>query len=265
MTFFSGIEQLSKLTGLTSLDISIPTQLHFLFNQNPNGITDRGLCHLLNLGKLQSLSLSFSKVSNRLLCQIVQRLSLLRHLGISNCSHVNDTALFNLDRCPHLTSLDISYCRQVSDLGLFGISKVARQLSVLNISGSHRLISDLGLRQLVHLKMLSWLNLGYCEQITRYGIEGLVSGTPYLKTLCMRGCYNITNEALESVSSKLPHIQDLDLGHCYQLTDEAVPNLLSMRCLRRIALNNTNISENRCHSLREKGITVHKESRWWMK
>ena len=229
-----------------------------------NGITDSGLRHLLHLGELRSLSLSFSKVTNRLLSLLIQKFKLLQHLNISHCGQVNDTVLFSLDQCPHLTSLDVSYCRQISDLGLFGISKVARQLQILNLSGCHRHISDLGVRQLVHLHMLKWLSLAYCEEVTDFGIEGLVAGTKYLETLSLRGCYRTTDKAITVVSSELPHIHDLDLGHCYLVTDASVEQLLSMRCLRRISLNDTAVSGDRCMYLREKGVAVQKETRWWM-
>ena len=260
----SGIEEVSRLTDLVSLDISVPNPFHLLIGQNLNGITDRGLRHLLHLTKLHSLSLSFSKVSNRLLCQMVQRFKLLKHLSISHCCHVNDTVLFSLDQCPHLTSLDVSYCRQISDLGLFGISKVARQLRILNVAGCHRLISDLGLHQLAHLKLLHWLSLAYCEQVTDYGLEGLASGTTYLKTLSLRGCYRLTDRAVDIASSGLTHLHDLDFGHCYLISDASVQTMLSMRCLRRIALNDTSVSGVQCSLLRERGITVHRENRWWM-
>ena len=174
------------------------------------------------------------------------------------------TALFHLDRCPHLTSLDVSYCRQISDLGLFGISKMAKRLRVLNVGGCHRFISDLGLQQLAHLKLLTWLSLAFCEEVTDYGIEALISSTPYITTLSVRGCYQISNQTVVTIGSTLRYVRDLDLEHCSQISDAALTHLMSLRCLRRVNLNNTSISGASCQLLRTKGITVHKDNRWWM-
>eukprot|EP00210_Caulerpa_lentillifera_P002281 g2191.t1 len=261
-----GVESLSRLSDLVSLDISVPNQGQ---NSEAAGVltqelTDRGLVHLLRLGKLRSLSVAFSKVSNRLICLIMQRFNLLQHLSIAHCPLVNDTALFNLDRCPHLTSLDVSQCRQISDLGLFGISKVAPQLRILNLSGCYRLVTDLGVRQLAQLKLLNWLSLAYCEQVSDYGVIDLISGTSDLKTLSLRGCFQISDQAVNSISFHLAHLQDLDLGYCYRVSDAAIDGIKSMKSLRRIALTDTSVSSVQCIILREKGIAVQRENRWWM-
>lgn len=261
-----GVEHLSRLEDLISLDLSVPIRGH-----NPEEgllgvqeLTDRGLVHLLRLGKLRSLNLGFSKISNRLICLIMQRFVFLQHLSIAHCPLVNDTALFNLDRCPHLTSLDVSHCRQISDLGLFGISKVAPQLRILNLSGCYRHVTDLGVRQLAQLKLLTWLSLSYCEQVSDYGVIDLISGTRYLKTLSLRGCFQISNQAVEAVSFRLVHLQDLDLGYCYRVSDSAIGGVKSMKSLKRIALTDTSVSSVQCIMLREKGIAVQRENRWWM-
>jgi len=260
----SGLEELSRLTGLTGLDVSLPSPLQFLAGQNVQGITDRGLHHLFPLVQLHSLNLSASKVSNRLLCLILQKLKHLRHLSLASCCHVSDTPLFHLDRCPHLTSLDISYCQQISDLGLFGISEKARRLRVLNMSGCHHLISDLGLQRLANLKLLSWLSLAFCEEVTDYGIDALLSGTPYITTLSLSGCYQISNKTVTAISSRLFYLKDLDLGHCDRITDTTLAHLMSLRCLQRVNLNSTSMSGASCQLLRGRGVTVHKQNRWWM-
>ena len=76
-----GITVLSRLTNLTSLDLS------------DCNITDSGLAHLQNLTNLTSLDLT-------------------------GCYTITDSGLAHLQNLTNLTSLDLSWCSKITDSGV---------------------------------------------------------------------------------------------------------------------------------------------------
>ncbi|GMH34250.1 hypothetical protein BSKO_02084 [Bryopsis sp. KO-2023] len=262
-----GVEALSMLDSVTALDLSIPGPLsEFLMEElelHDSLVDDSGLRHLLELRHLKSLTISYTMISHRLVCQFLSSFLMLEHLNVSHCPNIIDATCFAFDVSPRLTSLNASFCN-ISDLGLLGLSRSAPGLKALDISGCHPSISDLGLRQLCKLTNLRCLSLGHCEGITDDGLRDFVSSVSQTEYLSLKGCTNVTDEGIAVVARNLVGLRELVLVYCYQLSDASAFVLKDMAKLENVRLSHGVLSNNVCRMLAENGIEINLSRQWWV-
>lgn len=263
----SGIEQLSALTCLTELDLSIPgpiaESLVASSSLELNWINDTGLQYLIHLKRVSSLTLKYTMVSCSFIHHKLPQLLHLKKLSLSHCSNVNDSTCFHLKGCKSLTMLDISFCH-ISDMGIKGLATTAPNLKELDLTGSLGSISCRGLRSLHTLQMLLWLSLAHCEHITDEGLEELGYSARALEYLSLKGCAQITNKGIESIRKELDRLKELVLVQCYKITDIAAPTLKNMGSIECIRLSYGMLSFKASQELVDAGIALIVNKSWWM-
>ena len=155
-----GLRELSRLTGLKSLNLS-----------HCSNLTDKGLRAVSSLTGLTSLNLrDCSKVSNKGL-QVVSSLTGLTSLNLTWCELVTDEGLRVVSSLTGITSLDLWACSNVTDKGMRTLSRLTR-LNSLDISRCDK-VTDPGLRVVGSLTGLTSLSIWRCDNVTRAGVEAL--------------------------------------------------------------------------------------------
>uniref|UniRef100_A0A8C2WXD6 F-box and leucine rich repeat protein 20 n=1 Tax=Cyclopterus lumpus TaxID=8103 RepID=A0A8C2WXD6_CYCLU len=70
--------------------------------------------------------------------------------------------------------------------------------------------------------LLEQLNISWCDQVTKDGIQALVRCCPGLKGLFLKGCTQLEDEALKHIGAHCPELVTLNLQTCSQITDEGL-------------------------------------------
>uniref|UniRef100_M3XLI2 F-box domain-containing protein n=1 Tax=Latimeria chalumnae TaxID=7897 RepID=M3XLI2_LATCH len=163
----SGIELLSNLSLLTSIDLS------------GTNIMDQGLSSLGNSGRIITLSLSECPgITNLGLQKFCQQTKELDYLDVSHCLSFTDQCMKTLAFCCRsLTSLNIAGCPTLTDISIQHLSGVCHYLHFLDISG--------------------------CVSLTDKVIKYLLKGCKQLCVLKMLYCKNITNQAAFKAMAKI--------------------------------------------------------------
>ncbi|XP_059392405.1 F-box/LRR-repeat protein 20-like [Carassius carassius] len=214
-------------------------------------ITDKGLAELMTLPSLRSLDLSEClHVSG---ADLVKGLSSpqpraqLETLSLRNCTYIKDTVMFSLTQllgC-NLRELDLTSCVCLTDLSVCAIT--------------------------TYLPVLVVLRLGWCKEISDWGLLGMVEptkdceprdkkeykGPSFTRTFGNMGFFQppslpfqekpclVTEEDLgafrehqEGVSLlALRGLQELDLSACFKLTDTSITQVLRFPDLQRLSLS----------------------------
>ncbi|XP_041759441.1 F-box/LRR-repeat protein 2 isoform X3 [Coregonus clupeaformis] len=74
-------------------------------------------------------------------------------------------------------------------------------------------------------RMLEMLNLSWCDQITRDGIEALARGCNNLRGLFLRGCTQLEDGALKHLQKHCPELTTINMQSCSQITDDGLVSL----------------------------------------
>ncbi|KAF7153645.1 hypothetical protein RHSIM_Rhsim01G0030700 [Rhododendron simsii] len=108
----------------------------------------------------------------------------LRYLDIGNCKKVTDKGVMEVVRnCQRLRDIILDDCEKVSSCTL-PLMLLSRP-SLRNIDPP--CIDDLN-KQLINCR---FLNIGYCEEVTRDGVKEVVRKCKELRVLNVRGCPNV--------------------------------------------------------------------------
>jgi len=163
----ASLEQISRLSNLRSLTI-----------HRAPGITDAGMAHVANVGRLEVLEIYKTSITDQGLTHL-RGLRHLRELTL-NSSTISDSGLNRLTDLKELKRLSFQDT-PISDLGIAELSKLHgveeinlwstnvtddgipylagfRQLRRLNMFGTA--VTDAGMRKLASLKTLEWLQVG---------------------------------------------------------------------------------------------------------
>lgn len=272
----SGIKQLSALSHLNNLDLSIPGPIAeslaanslLLENVQPNvhpvhQIDDDGLQHLAHLKSISSLALRYTMVSCNFIHHILPQLLHLHLLSLSHCSNVDDSTCFQLGSCKNLRILDISFCH-ISDLGIRGLASTLFNLQELDLTGSLGHISSRGLRNLQSLQALSWLSLAHCENVADRGLHELACSARSLAFLSLKGCVQVTVTGIEVIGRELCGLKELVLIQCYEITDAVASVLKNMPRIELVHLSHGVLSAEASQGLADIGIAVITSKGWWM-
>ncbi|XP_043084157.1 F-box/LRR-repeat protein 20 isoform X3 [Puntigrus tetrazona] len=217
----------TELTSRTVLAVATELkELRSLSLSQDWKITDKGLAELMTLPSLRSLDLSEClHVSG---ADLVKGLSSpqpgaqLDTLSLRNCTYIRDTVMFSLTQllsC-NLRQLDLTSCVCLTDLSIRAIA--------------------------TYLPALTVLRLGWCKEISDWGLLGMVEPTkdceprdkeekPRLVTEEDLGAFREHQEGASLLA--LRALQELDLSACSKLTDTSITQVLHFPDLQRLSLS----------------------------
>jgi len=188
-------------------------------------LTDRGLMHLADLGRLEVAKLDncHALIGRGLLALSASHR--LHTLSLANCRRLTDEAVINISHILSLEALSLGGCRCLTDRSLAALADLY-SLQRLDLSQCD-LISDAGLEQLVNLESLEELSLGWCRQITDQGVDILTSQpgrSTILRILRLARCL-ISDPGVECLS-RLTALEELDLNGCSNIGSTALGKTL---------------------------------------
>ncbi|XP_061577294.1 F-box/LRR-repeat protein 16 [Cololabis saira] len=229
----------SSLTSLTHLSLSRDWR-----------ITDKGLADLLSLTCLKSLDLSEClHISG---AEIVKGLkgssagrAELETLNLRSCTYIRDLAVFSVTQLlgNSLRELDLTSCVNVTDLSVCAMATYLQKLVVLR--------------------------LGWCKEVTDWGLLGMVQktqcepddemgdeGPRFTRTFGNMGFFKpprmpfeerpklVTQSDLQQFKQQagasllaLKRLQELDLSACAKLTDSSITQVICYPDLHRLSLS----------------------------
>ncbi len=227
-------------------------------------VQDISLASLLQqptLKRLQSLSLSYTAVSDAGLAAVTQLCSLKRLRLVGN-HQINGNGLAHLAGLEDLQELSLMFCEGTTDVGFAraGVLGSLRELDIsftaisgsglqglidwpqlesLNLTGCLG-VGDADLLPISQMTQLKRLNLTSCVGLTDAGMAHL-SGMTRLTSLALGGCIHLTDEGIASLGS-LRNLRSLFLQSCRGLSDVGLRHLQRLSKLRTLSLSRTNVS-----------------------
>eukprot|EP00040_Diaphanoeca_grandis_P043498 m.268236 g.268236 ORF g.268236 m.268236 type:complete len:444 (+) comp77666_c0_seq1:812-2143(+) len=195
-----------------------------------------------------SLSLPFcSEVSPTALTQLMTSTTEIKALdlrecqvdssvvkAISNCKKLSVLTLWNcieirdhdvqvlVQGIATMTCLDLSVCRNVTDKSLASIGQACGQkLIKLALGGCHA-ITDAGLSQLASCKLLTYLDLSWCKNITGSSVAKITESFVNLRSIRLLGCVLLNDESVTKVAVNCSNLRQLRLSDCPLLTDKSL-------------------------------------------
>lgn len=167
-----------------------------------SSVTDESLleiekCKYLTKLDLNSMKKNRTDITSEKLERLLRSLQYLRVLYLRRCKFVDDRPICVAAKCQFLTELNLSGCVLVTDISVVALSKFAPELKCLNLSRTQ--VTDFGLLSLANgvcSKMLSELQVPYCENVTDEGISILNEHCPKLAILIFHGCPHISSDMI---------------------------------------------------------------------
>ncbi|XP_058501173.1 uncharacterized protein fbxl9 [Solea solea] len=245
---------ISACTELTSRSVeaiaqSLKSLTHLSLSRDWR-ITEKGLADLLSVSSLKSLDLSECLDIGG--AEMVKGLAgpgptraQLETLSLKSCTYIRDLALFSLAQflSNTLCELDLTSCLNLTDLSVCAIATYLQRLVVLR--------------------------LGWCKEVTDWGLLGMVErtkceldnkkedkGPKFTRTFGNMGFFNpprlpfedrpklVTQSDLEQLKQQagasllaLNRLQELDLSACSKLTDSSITQVVRHPDLHRLSLS----------------------------
>ncbi|XP_058834493.1 F-box/LRR-repeat protein 7-like isoform X3 [Topomyia yanbarensis] len=109
----------------------------------------------------------------------------------------------------------------------FSIDRL-KKLRILKVSGCYK-ITDFSLRYAFRFMELKELSISRCPQISKPGIEKLVTSCPALEFLDLSECPNINDYCVELIAMHLKRLSTLKLTNCVLVTEVGL-GFLSQHC-----------------------------------
>ncbi|GLD60663.1 F-box/LRR-repeat protein 2-like protein [Lates japonicus] len=245
---------ISACTELTSRSVEAIAQglksLTHLSLSRDWRITEKGLADLLSVSSLRSLDLSEclhvsgTEIVKGLTGSSASRAQ-LETLSLKSCTYIRDLAVFSLAQLlgDTLCELDLTSCVNVTDLSVCAIATYLQKLVVLR--------------------------LGWCKEVTDWGLLGMVEttkcvpdeemgdkGPRFTRTFGNMGFFKpprlpfeerpklVTQNDLEQFRQQagasllaLSRLQELDLSACSKLTDSSITQVVRHADLHRLSLS----------------------------
>lgn len=250
---------------------------------------------------LQRLDISAcTDLTSRSVVAIAWGLKSLTHLSVSHDWRITEKGLAELLSVPSLRSLDLSECVHVNGTeivkGLMGSNASRAQLKIINLRSCNYIrdlsvfslaqllgdtlceldltscisVTDLSVRAIAtYLQRLVVLRLGWCKQVTDWGLLGMVEMTMcepdkdrgdkdsrFTRTFGNMGFFKppclpfearpklVTETDLEQFKQQagasllaLSRLQELDLSSCSRLTDSSITQVMRYPDLQRLSLS----------------------------
>ncbi|XP_038561333.1 F-box/LRR-repeat protein 2 isoform X2 [Micropterus salmoides] len=251
--------------SLQRVDISACTELT---NRSVEAIA-RGLKSLTHL----SLSCDW-RITEKGLADLLS-VSSLRTLDLSECLHVSGTEMVKgLTRSSaaraQLETLSLKSCTYIRDLAVLSLTQLLGEtLRELDLTSCVN-VTDLSVRAIAtYLQRLVVLRLGWCKEVTDWGLLGMVEtskcepdqemgdkGPRFTRTFGNMGFFKpprlpfeerpklVTQNDLEQFKQQagasllaLNRLQELDLSACPKLTDSSITQVVRYPDLHRLSLS----------------------------
>jgi F-box/leucine-rich repeat protein 14 len=197
-------------------------------------LTDASVERLSTLSKLDFLTLrDCDKLTFLGFRDFAGSMKVLRHLVVSGCRQLTDSALKIFAEMEQLVSLDISRCPKVTDIGIANLAERSR-LTNLNLAACSQL-TDHGVKKLGLLSTLRELRLSECRALTDTAVKGLAA-LPHLEFLFLDRCDRITDGSVRYLMHRqsptiMNQIHTLDLSFNHKISDVALADLAQFPCL----------------------------------
>ncbi|XP_017310177.1 F-box/LRR-repeat protein 2 isoform X1 [Ictalurus punctatus] len=166
----------------------------------------------------------------------------IEQLNLNGCTKITDATCISLSKfCSKLRHLDLTSCVSITNhalkalrLSMWDHSTIAEsesQVQKLQTAVEHQDESGRSggqkesQQESEGCRMLENLNLSWCDQITRDGIEALSRGCTSLKAVFLRGCTQLDDPALKHLQKHCPELMTINMQSCTQITDEGLVNL----------------------------------------
>lgn len=251
--------------GLLKLDISGCTELT---SRSVEAIA-RGLKSLTHLSLSRDWRITEKGLSDLLL------LPSLRSLDLSECLHISGTEMVkclkgsNAARA-HLETLNLKSCTYFRNLAVFSLAQLlGDSLRELDLTSCIN-VTDLSVCAIAtYLQKLVVLRLGWCKEVTDWGLMGMVQttncepdeetgdkGPRFTRTFGNMGFFKpprlpfeerpklVTQNDLEQFKQQagvsllaLSRLQELDLSACSKLTDSSITQVVHFPDLHRLSLS----------------------------
>ncbi|XP_058459431.1 F-box and leucine-rich repeat protein 13-like isoform X1 [Malaya genurostris] len=219
----SSCERISDYGIMTGIVGKRPRELHELYLNILNNLTDSTLYYMaVTFRNIQILDLDSTAncVTDASIQYIACFLHNLKQLNVTACSKLTDAGFTGIDLPQKTFAIwDIEET--------FSIDRLKR-LRTLTVSGCYK-ITDFTLRYAFRFMELKELNISRCPQISKQGIEKLVTNCPALEYLDLSECPNINDSCIELVSMYLKRLSTLKLTNCALITEDSL-KFLSHHC-----------------------------------
>lgn len=147
--------------------------------------------------------------------------SRLTKIVLPGCSRVTDRTLYHIaDKCPRLEYLDLRACEQVSDKGLKIIAKYCPNLTLINVgrTSGGELVTYKGIKHLARQTQVNTLGLAGCEIDDRAIWELALNRGVHLQRLSLNNCRLLTDASVPRILSYTPNLSVLEIRGCTQIT-----------------------------------------------
>jgi len=142
--------------------------------------------------------------------------SYLRRIDISLCKDLENDSLLFISTCTNITYLNMRGCINIDDDGIQHLSKLGSLYS-LNLFACQNIGKRDGLISLVGLTNLTYLNLGFLENLEDNALE-VVSNLVRLKELNLSGCEKMTDFGINRLIN-LTNLKNLDMRHLRKISN----------------------------------------------
>ncbi|XP_029731257.2 F-box and leucine-rich repeat protein 13 isoform X1 [Aedes albopictus] len=198
-------------------------EMHEIYLSLLNNLSDSTLYYIIvTFRNLQILDLdsTANSVTDEVIQYTICYLHNLRHLNVIACTKLTDAGFTGIDLPQKTFAIwDIEET--------FSIDRL-KKLRVLKVSGCYKL-TDFSLRYAFRFMELKELNLSRCHQLSKQGIEKLVTNCPALEYLDLSECPNINDCCVELIAQNLKRLSTLKLANC-PLVSEVGLSYLSEHC-----------------------------------
>ncbi len=221
-------------------------------------ISGQGLKHLLN-AHLEGLDLSRTHLSPAGFEQLVQ-LKYLKRLSFDDSS-ITDEDVKKLIALPHLAQLHLNSCHKLTDRCIDSIvqmpalirldlnedkftaeaiGELYKNKTLESISLIRTRANDKTLSKLSRLKLLSYLQLNCCTEVTGRGLNDIAEGLPHMEYLAIEGT-KVTQKDLPAIG-RFENLGTLNVSGL-PISDDDVPNLCRLKHLRRLYIGGAKITD----------------------
>jgi hypothetical protein len=173
-------------------------------------------------------------------CRVLAALPLLTRLELHDCA-LPDAGVFHLKALP-LRALRLRGCPAVTDIALAALAKSARGLTLLDLSGCHRNVTDTGVAALGALPALRDLGLAHCGAVGDAALRALLTrGGRRLETLDLGDCA-VGDPTCAALAALAPALRVLGLEHCARVGDAGALLLARAPRLEEVRLRGSGVT-----------------------
>lgn len=208
---------LKSFSDLFGLDISRTFSFSFQFKEIPKGLQFLNLSECPWISKetlkyifdvcpdIKCLYLRSDVHLNYMLWSELVKFKQLKTLDISNCTQLQDSDLsVILKGLNSLNELLMCNCTKINERGFLEIAKVLPRLIRLDLSRSS--LSDTALVEIAsRCRILTFLNISGCDQITEKGVLALVKQANSLQKLDISRCH-LSKKTMEEIKKICPYL-----------------------------------------------------------